>query len=519
MMEKLKKLGKVLCHRVVFIVLAMLVQLTALILVNVSFVQYSVFFYIGNTLLAIVLCIKILYDDSNPSYKIVWLVPIMLFPIAGTTIYLLFSKVKFSPKNTALRKSVRQHYLASLQNGVSVERALTAGERDSADKQAQYLQRYGNAPLYQNLYTAYFPLGEDKFSSMVTELERAKHFIFLEYFIIEEGIMWDTILDILVRKAKEGVEVRVLYDDMGCLFTLPGGYYKKLQGLGIKARACNTFIPVLSSRFNNRDHRKILVIDGHTGYTGGINLADEYINAYEKHGHWKDCAVMIKGPAVESLTAMFLSFWDTEERIEEDFTLYGYQRYCAELTLPKKDGGFLAPYSSSPLDDELVGENVYLNIISHASDYIYINTPYLIIDHELVVALENAAKQGVDVRIVTPHVADKWYVHLVTQSYYPSLIKAGVKIYEYAPGFIHAKTFLADDCVGTVGTVNLDYRSLYLHFECGVWMYRTDCLSDMKRDYEETLGRCILITKKEMDACPLWKKLLRPILRLFAPLM
>ncbi len=519
MIEKLKKLGKVLCHRVVFIVLAMLIQLTVLILTNAIFARYSVFFYIGSTLLAMVLCVKILYDDTNPSYKIMWLVPILLFPIAGTIIYLLFSSVSFSPKNTALRKSVRKHYLASLQNGVPVERQLASGEKDSADKQARYLQQYGSAPLYQNFYAEYFPLGEEKFSSMVTELEKAKHFIFLEYFIIEEGIMWNTILDILVRKAREGVEVRVIYDDMGCLFTLPGGYYKKLRSLGIKAIACNTFIPILSSRFNNRDHRKILVIDGHTGYTGGINLADEYINAYEKHGHWKDCAVMLKGPAVESLTAMFLSCWDTEERIEEDFTAYGFQRYSAELVIPKKDSGFVSPYGSSPLDDELVGENVYLNIISHASDYIYINTPYLIIDRELVVALENAAKQGVDVRIVTPHVADKWYVHLVTQSYYPSLIKAGVKIYEYAPGFNHAKTFLADDCIGTVGTVNLDYRSLYLHFECGVWMYQTRCLADMKRDYEKTLERCIQITQQEINACPLWKKLLRPILRLFAPLM
>lgn len=364
-------------------------------------------------------------------------------------------------------------------------------------------------------------MGEDKFASMLSEIAAAKHFIFLEYFIVQKGRMWDTILDLLIQKVKEGVEVRMLYDDLGCLFTLPGGYYKTLRRYGIKAYACNPFVPVLTPYLNNRDHRKILVIDGHTGYTGGINLADEYINEYEKYGHWKDTAVMLKGPAVESLTAMFLEMWDVTAKCHEDFEAFSFARYGNEITLSDSVDrtGLVSPYCDTPIDDELVGENVYFNLIGAATDYLYIMTPYLILDHDMVMALSNAAKRGVDVRIMTPHVEDKWYAHLVTQSYYAELIAAGIQIYEYTPGFVHAKIFVSDDVTATVGTVNLDFRSLYLHYECGVWMHKTDCIADIKADYLNTLTRCQRMSAADIAAQPLWKRLLRPLLRSFAPLM
>lgn len=519
LLEGIKRLLKILSHRMVIVGIALILQLAGIILAFGFFSSYSVRFYGICMALAILIGVKIINDDSNPSYKIAWLVPILLVPLFGVVIYLVFGRLRFSKKEEAFRKRIDANLQNGLKKGTPVEECFTEADDKAVIGQANYLEKYVGAPLYEGCYTEFFPLGEDKFASMLTEIANAKHFIFLEYFIIERGEMWDTILELLVKKVKEGVEVRVLYDDMGCLLTLPGGYFKTLQELGIKAYACNRFVPILTPYLNNRDHRKILVIDGHTGYTGGINLADEYINAYEKHGHWKDCSILIKGKAVESLTAMFLSMWDITAKIEEDFSPFSYDRYCDELVMPDKPSGLIAPYGDSPIDDELVGENVYFNLIGAASDYLYIDTPYLILDHDMIMALSAAAKRGVDVRIVTPHVADKWYVHLVTQSYYTDLMKAGVKIYEYTPGFVHAKIFVADDRLATVGTINLDYRSLYLHYECGAWMYKTDCIADIKRDYLATLEKCQLMSAADLAAQPLWKRLLRPLLKAFAPLM
>ena len=276
------------------------------------------------------------------------------------------------------------------------------------------------------------------------------------------------------------------------------------------------FLPVLNSHFNHRDHRKILVVDGHTAFTGGINLADEYINAYEKHGHWKDTAVLLRGDAVWNLTVMFLSMWDYIHGIDEDFTPY---KPSVHMTGQVESDGYVQPYSDNPLDGEPVGETVYLNLINRAKRYVYINTPYLILDNEMATALRMAAKSGVDVRIVTPHIPDKWYVHAVTRAYYEMLLESGVRIYEYTPGFVHAKTFVVDDEYATVGTVNLDYRSLYLHFECGVLLYRTSSVAAVKADYLKTLEVCQEVSLEECRRVPLFRRLGRAVLRVFAPLM
>ncbi|HWR61453.1 MAG TPA: phospholipase D-like domain-containing protein, partial [Clostridia bacterium] len=332
----------------------------------------------------------------------------------------------------------------------------------------------------------------------------------------DKGVMWNSILEILKEKAAQGLDVRVIYDDVGCLMTLPYGYEKELGRMGIKCYVFNPFVPVLSIRLNNRDHRKIAIIDGHTAFTGGINLADEYINAYEKHGHWKDAAIVLHGEAVWSLTVMFLSMWSFLSKTNESYEEFKPPvAYCRSIEAE----GYVQPYADSPLDDESVGESVYLNLIGEAQEYVYISTPYLILDNEMSAALCLAAKRGVDVRIVTPHIADKWYVHSVSRSNYQVLLDSGVKIYEYTPGFIHSKTFVVDDVFAVVGTINLDYRSLFLHFECGVWMYRTKSVLEVKSDYLQMLQICQSITPDYNRNLSWHKRLGRTILKLFAPLM
>ena len=351
---------------------------------------------------------------------------------------------------------------------------------------------------------------------MIEELKKAKHYIFIEYFIIEEGFMWDSVLDILIKKVREGVDVRVIYDDFGCICKLPHHYDEKLRELGIKCVVFNPVTPVVTVRHNTRDHRKILVIDGHTGFTGGINLADEYINRVERFGHWKDASIMLKGDAVWSLTVMFLQTWNFYNNFIEDYDNYRPEKFKVEEI---ESDGYVQPYGDSPLDNERLGEFTYLNMINRAKDYIYINTPYFIVDNEITTALELAAKSGVDVRIVTPCVPDKWYVHILTRSYYEQLISVGVKIYEYTPGFIHSKTFVCDDELGVVGTINLDFRSLYFHFECGIWLYKTKSVMEIKEDFLKTLDVCHEVTLEECRNVKWYIRIIRSFLRVFAPLM
>jgi len=379
--------------------------------------------------------------------------------------------------------------------------------------QSSYLLNIANLPTYENTLVEYLEIGETYYKRLIEELKKAERFIFLEYFIIDEGKMWDSILEILKEKVKEGVDVRVIYDDMGCIVTLPKQYYKTLSKYGIKSCSFNKFVPVLSSRLNNRDHRKIVVIDGRIGFTGGINLADEYINAIEKYGHWKDNGVLIKGKAVFSLTMMFLSIWDSITNQKEDYNKFKPD-YCEKY----ETDGYVIPYDDNPLDNEKVGQTVYLNLINKAKKYIYITTPYLVIDNELEMSLKIAAKNGIDVKIITPGIPDKKSVNEVTKAYYPNLIESGIEIYEYTPGFIHEKMVIVDDIYATVGTVNLDYRSFYFHFECGILLYKNSSIKDMKKDLVETLTKSKKITIKDTKI-NFFRSLKRAILRLFAPLM
>ena len=509
----MKKILRFITQRVV--ITALLIVLQALLLFGFIWKldNYFVYFYAGSVLLSLLITLGIINSKSNPAYKIAWLIPILLFPVFGGLIYLLFGSDR---TGRYLRKKL-QGIGTEMDNVIGEAHRRSGAEQlpPDAANQSRYISHCAYCPPYQNTTTEYLPLGEVKFERMVEELKKAKHYIFLEYFIIQEGKMWNTILDILRQKAAEGVDVRVIYDDMGCIMILPTGYDRTLEQMGIKCRIFNPFVPILSSRFNTRDHRKICVIDGNVGFTGGINLADEYINAYEKHGHWKDTSILLKGEAVFNLTVMFLSMWDY---LDGTTGKTDYSRYYPTVW-DENAKGYVQPFADNPLDDEAVGETVYLNLINKAKRYVYITTPYLILSSEMLTALTSAAKCGVDVRIITPHVPDKWYVHAVSRSHYQPLIEAGVKIYEYTPGFIHAKTFVVDDDYAVVGTINLDYRSLYLHFECAVWMYQTPSVAQVRDDFFKTQQISQEITLEECRSLSFPRRLGRSVLRVFAPLM
>ena len=508
----MRKILRFITQRVVLT--ALLIVLQALLLFGIIWKlnNYFVYFYAASVLLSLLLTLRIINNKSNPAFKIAWLIPILLFPVLGGLVYLVFG----SDRTGKYIRNKMGRIEKEMQDGISKANERSGIEKMPPDvvNQSHYISNSAHCPPYKNTTVEYLPMGEVKFERMVQELKKAKRYIFMEYFIIQEGTMWNTILDVLEEKAKEGVDVRVIYDDMGCILTLPTGYEKTLREKGIQCQIFNPFIPILSSHFNTRDHRKICVIDGNVGFTGGINLADEYINGYEKHGHWKDTAILLKGEAVFNLTTMFLSMWDYLIKKEgEDYAAYYPDSWDENAQ------GIVQPFADNPLDDEAVGETVYLNLINKAKRYVYITTPYLILSNEMVTAMNTAAKSGVDVRIITPHVPDKWYVHAVSRSYYEMLVEAGVKIYEYTPGFVHAKTFVVDDEYAVVGTINLDYRSLYLHFECAAWMYKASCVTDVRDDFLKTQQMSQEITLEECRNISIPRRLGRSVLRVLAPLM
>lgn len=511
----MRKIFHFLGNRVAVVGVLLLLQAFVLTVGIWKLSQYFVYLYAFFCLLSIVAVLWLINTRDNPSYKLAWAIPILIFPVFGGLFYIFFGGKRMPRRMKKRIRRINKSTVALLRQNPNTIEEIEFEDKDAAN-QAKYISNAALCPVYSNTYTEYFPSGEAKFERLKQELEKAERFIFLEYFIVCEGVMWNSILNILERKAAQGVDVRMIYDDMGSLMTLPYKYECTLRRKGIKCEVFNPFRPQLTAMLNNRDHRKIVVIDGLVGFTGGINLADEYINKRERFGHWKDSAVMLKGAAVWNLTVMFLQMWNYASGDEDS-----PEKYRADERALRHCGGegYVLPYADSPLDYENTGETVYLNLINKAKDYVYITTPYLIVDNELNVALCNAAKSGVDVRIITPHVPDKWYAYMVTQAYYPQLIEAGVKIYEYTPGFIHAKNFVVDDKYATVGTINMDYRSMYLNFECGVWMYRTASVMQVKRDYLETLEKCAQVTRSELRKTGGIKRLLQAILRVFAPLL
>lgn len=459
--------------------------------------------------------IWIISRQDNPSVKLPWVILILLLPVFGGLLYLMFGTGRKSKQMQKKLEALQAKTLEFMPENDTVLEKLRA--RDiSAGIQSYYLQNECFMPVYQNTRIQYLSVGERAFKRILQELEKAQKYIFIEFFIISEGVVWNEVLKILRQKAAQGLEVRVLYDDAGCLSTLPRNYPEQLKVMNIKCQVFNRLHPALNILMNHRDHRKLVLVDGYRAITGGINLADEYINAVDRHGHWKDSAIYLEGDAVWTFTLMFLENWNACKLTDIDYNLFRPQLKADENIL---QDSYVQPYYDSPLDDELVGESVYINMINHAQRYIYITTPYLVADNEVITALCLAGKNGIDVRIITPKIFDHWYVHMVTQAYYPQLISAGVKIYEYTPGFIHAKNFIADDKFATVGSINLDYRSLYHHYECGVWMYRTQAVEEIRDDFLNILPVCNQITEETCQAVPWVIRCVRSILKIFAPLM
>lgn len=505
-----RKLSEFIFRKSVIVGGLILIQLLFLMFAVFKMAKNFVFIYAVLLIFSLMAVIYIVGAKINPAYKLAWAILILSFPIFGGMFYLMFG---MSRVNSKIKKKLE------LQSAV-IKPARTYREIiDDAKKESDNvysLMRYTNNfyPAYYGENSEYYKNGEEFYDSLLYELENAEKYIFMEYFIIKEGRMWDGILDILKDKAKKGIDIRIIYDDCGCMGGLPLKYYEYLESLGIKARAFNTFRPSLSITMNNRDHRKILIIDGKTAFTGGINIADEYINEVNLYGHWKDNAVKVTGRCVNSFVLMFFEMWNLIKFDEKNPEKYFGRN-------PDKDytDGFVQPYADQPYDDDTVGENIYLNLINKAKSRLMITTPYLIIDNELTQALILASKSGVKITIITPGIPDKWYVHALTKSAYLQFLEAGIEIYEYENGFIHAKTFLCDDEIATVGSVNLDYRSLYLHFECGVLLYRQKVLRDIKRDFEQTIAISRKVEISECKKIGFFIKILRSILRVFAPLM
>lgn len=508
------KLFKVLKSRLVLVGIAILVQMLWSLLFLERLTSYSIFINLFFRIVSVGILLYLIRKDENSAYKIAWIILVMGVPLLGGVLYLMIGN-----KKPSKRLAVRMAFVKDEMKETMAQNRWLLKEIQDQDPavagNVHYIGEYGPYPVWKNTSVKYYPVGEEMFADMLEDLKKAKHYIFLEYFIIEEGIMWNSILEILEQKVKEGVDVRLIYDDVGCVSLLPFHYAELMEKKGIKCIAFNRFVPFISLVMNNRDHRKIMVIDGHTAYNGGINLADEYINVKKRFGHWKDTGVRLHGDAVFNFTLMFLEVWNAFRVPELDYSVFKPHRWHPE---PFESDGYVIPYADTPLDYEELGENVYINILNQARDYVYIATPYLLISDEMENALCLAAKRGVDVRILMPGIPDKPTVFFMAKSYYPPLLKAGVQIYEYTPGFVHAKSYVCDDRIATVGTINMDFRSLYLHFECGTFLYGCRAVLDVKKDMEECFPKCHQVTLGDCRQ-GLLGNMLTSVLRVLAPLM
>ena len=493
--------------RGIIVALGLCLQILVTLSIYLFFIDKIAIISVVYNIIGLLITLYLIKNSKNYSYTLPWIVILLLSPLIGALLYIILGRNKFRSK---ILKSIRKHEKESKK--YLVQDANIKKEFENNGK-LRYISDFAGFPVSTNNKIDYYPIGEKAFEVMLEELKKAEKFIFFEYFIVEHGKMWDSILEILKEKASKGVDVRVMYDDLGCMALLPKKYPEELEKLGIKCICFNRLSAFAGVIMNNRDHRKILVIDGKVAFSGGINIADEYINEKVVHGHWKDNGISIIGDAVWNYTVMFLSMWNSYREEDEDYTKFKYEFKDNDVK-----NGFIAPYGETPLDNEITGEDIYLNIINQANDYVYIFTPYLIIDTDMINALNLAAKRGVDVRLVIPGIPDKKFVYTVSESYVEPLVNGGVKVYRYTPGFVHSKVFVSDDHIATVGTINMDYRSLYLHFECGCYMEDVDVIKDIKKDLLDTIDKSIEISKEEAKP-KLIKAVLQSFLRLAAPLM
>ena len=496
-----------------FVIAALLVlQIVILVMAYLQFREKLPVLMNVQWVFTFVMIVYLFNSGMDSSAKLTWMLVISLVPLPGAAM-LLFTQSNIGHRmETEMVQKQIDKTRKRLEQPQNVIREI---EHDGSgtDDLSKYLNKTGCFPVYDKTEVTFFPIGEKKFEAMLTELEKAEKYIFMEYFIVEEGYMWGRILDVLTRKVKEGVEVRVMYDGMCEMSTLPVNYFKLLEAQGIHAKAFSPIKPVVSSHYNYRDHRKILVIDGKVAFNGGVNLADEYINRIERFGHWKDTAVMLKGPAARSFALMFLQMWNLMEEAGD------YDKWLSLPADEKNANGYVMPYCDSPLDEYKAGEAVYMDILNRATDYVHIMSPYLILDGELETALCFAAQRGVDVKLILPGIPDKKVAYSLAKTHYRKLCNAGVKIYEYTPGFVHAKVFVSDGIKAVVGTINLDYRSLYHHFECATYLYKTDCIKDIEEDFQDTLSKCRMVTSETIRKDKFSYKLIGGLAKMISPLM
>jgi len=463
-------------------------------------------------LISVATVIAIVNRSMSPESKVTWLI-VTFVPVFGPLLYLMFGERRLSKKE--LKQLQELNSIAFHENnGRQLHLQLQETDKPAYGIINALLHMDSNAGVYDQTDSQFFASGEEMWQQMLEDLKRAEKFIFLEYYIVEEGLMWDSMLEILEEKAAQGVEVKMLYDDIGCMVTLPGDYTVYLRSKGIDAHKFNKVIPRMTVAYNNRDHRKILVIDGQISYTGGINLADEYINHIERFGHWKDSGIRIDGPATQAFTRLFLMNWYINCGEISDFDQYHLKNQT------RSGSGLCIPYGSGPkpIYQMKVGKIVYQNLINQAEDFVYITTPYLIIDYDLTEDIKNAAMRGVDVRIVTPYIPDKKLIQLVTRGAYPDLLSAGVRIFEYTPGFIHSKQMIVDDRFAAVGTINLDYRSLVHHYENAVLLYKTESIADIRKDFEEIFEQSQEIFSDTINLT-WYQMMIKEVTQLFAPML
>ena len=503
---------RALFSRTGLIALLFLIQVGLLVSVLLWLQEWQAHVYGVSLVLTLGAVLVVLNSDLDPSAKLTWMVVMVIAPVFGALFYWYTRR---DVGHRLLKRIMTERQLQSRnlidQDPEVLERLRT--REPGAAGMARYVRRSGCFPVFDGTDAVYFPSGEAMFERIVQELEQAERFIFLEYFILDEGHFWDSILDILKRKAASGVDVRLMYDGTCEFALLPRDYPKQMERFGIKCQVFAPLEPFVSTHYNYRDHRKILVIDGRVGFTGGVNLADEYINRYDKYGHWKDTGLMLRGPAVSSFTVMFLQLWSADLRSPE------YHKFLDQPPRKEDAPGFVMPYSDSPLDNDRVGEQVYIDLLNRARRYVHIMTPYLILDQQMESALCYAARRGVDVRIILPGIPDKKAAYYLAKTHFSVLNQAGVKLYTYTPGFVHAKSFVVDDAEAVVGTINLDYRSLYHHFECAVWLHGVSAVADIENDFLATQTRCRPVTRESIKAEKWTVKLAGFVLKTIAPLL
>lgn len=506
----MKSLQRILTNKIFIGGLVILVQFVLLIKIVTDLSADQGWFYYLLSFLSALVMLYVSNANVNPTYRLAWIVIIMLIPPFGAVIYILFGAKKVPKK---LRENIREVYPKDIPMFPHNDQDAIMEAMPKWAGLINYIENTSNFPMYENTASEYLPTGEIKFKRMFEDIKNANSFIFLEYFIIKEGKLWDELYELLALKVKEGVLVRLTYDDWGC--STFSDLKQQCEAVGIEVVVFNPLVPLMAIQMNNRNHRKICVIDEEIGYVGGMNIADEYVNIGSKYGHWKDTAVRIEGDAVHSLTLMFLQFWSYYKGVKEPI-----DKFFTEHNMIGDDLGYVLPFSDSPTDLYDIGLDVHIAMINTARRYVYIQTPYLIIGYELVEALALAARSGVDVRIIVPHVPDKVIVNQVTKSNYEALLQAGVRIFEYEPGFVHSKTFVVDDEVCTVGTTNMDFRSYYLHFECSIMFINNQVVEDCKKDVLETIEHySIEITYEMARSTPFFVRLFRTFAGLFSGLM